>query len=161
MKIILKEDVSALGKEGEVVSVKDGYANNFLIPRGLAVRDTLVSRKVLAERESQLKRHFKRLEKDASALAEALNDKEIEIEARSGRDGKLYGSVTTTEIADKITAKFKIKIDKRKLRLEDPIKRQGRYPVAISFSADHSATVYVKVFDPEHLTEDMEQEAKS
>ena len=130
MEIILKQDIDKLGKVGEVVEVKDGYARNFLLPKGLGLRANATNLKVV-EREKQ--KALLRLEQEkteAQALAEKINATSCTVSVEAGQDGKLFGSVTTQDIAQAYKAEG-INLDKRKIELEQPIKEVGVFKISI------------------------------
>jgi len=130
MKIILRKDVDTLGKVGDVVSVKDGYARNYLIPRGIAFEAT---EGALRQVEEEKKQQARRLEKErtiAENLAVQLEKISITIKMKVGEEEKLFGSVTAQMIADALTEKG-ITIDKRLIELEEPLKALGIYDVPI------------------------------
>ncbi len=130
MKIILRKDVDTLGKAGDVVSVKDGYARNYLIPRGIAFEAT---EGALRQVEEEKKQQARRLEKErtiAENLAVQLEKISITIKMKVGEEEKLFGSVTAQMIADALTEKG-ITIDKRLIELEEPLKALGIYDVPI------------------------------
>ncbi|MBE0447777.1 MAG: 50S ribosomal protein L9 [Actinobacteria bacterium] len=145
MKVILKEAVGGLGKVGDVVDVADGYAQNYLIPRGMAVMATPGTLKDWAQRKAALAKKEAQEREEAQALADRLKDKEVKIEARVGDGGRLYGSVTSREIAAAIKAQLKIKVDRKKIELPDSIKELGIYPVTIKVYPGVDATVNVNV----------------
>ncbi len=144
MQIILNADVKGLGKEGEKVNVSDGYARNYLIPRALA---TQVNAQLLTELKNkeaaEVNRAKKELE-DAQESARQLNGKTVKICAKAGQGGKLFGSVTSKEIAAEIKNQFGIDIDKRKIVLED-IKAFGTYSIGIKMHPGVVASLYVMV----------------
>ncbi|MHC1749041.1 MAG: 50S ribosomal protein L9 [Cellulosilyticaceae bacterium] len=145
MKVILTQDVKKLGKKGEVLEVKDGYARNSLLPKGLAVEANAVTlnQKKLGDRAEDKK---KQQELDtAKEIAETLKDKEIKISVKTGEGGKVFGSVTSKEIAEQINANFGVKIDKKKVLLSDPIKGIGAQKVNIKLHSEVTATVMVCV----------------
>ncbi|GFP34370.1 large subunit ribosomal protein L9 [Candidatus Hakubella thermalkaliphila] len=157
MKVILKEDVESLGMMGDVLEVKDGYALNFLIPKKLALsatRGNLKQAEVL--KRIRLKGEAKRRE-DALEQARAVADLVLEMEARAGEEGKLFGSITAKDIAEEIARKVNIMVDKKHIRLESPIKQTGEHDVEINFYADVSATVKVRVRGEEAKKEKAEE----
>ena len=144
MQVILVEDVPTLGKTGDVVKVRDGYARNFLLPRNLAVLATTKNlaqvehdRKVISDRMSKLR-------KDASEVAAKLAAISITLEKQVGAEDKIFGSVTAKEIADAVTAAG-VPVDRKKVVLDDPIRALGAYDVPVKVGADVSATVKVWV----------------
>jgi len=151
MEVILREDVPHLGAMGEVVKVKPGYGRNFLLPRGLAVA---ASRRNLATLEHEkvligVKRERER--KVARAEADKLDGLVIEIQARAGEEDRLYGSVTNIDIERHLAARG-VNVDRRRIDLDDPIKRLGTYRIVVGIAHDVKATITVKVL-PEAVAE--------
>ena len=126
MKVILKQDVKGQGKKGELVSVSDGYARNFLFPRDLAMPADAQARNELKNKESAVLFHQQEEKKAALAVVELLKDKTLTVKARAGQNGKLFGSVTTKEIAEELKKQFDVTLDKRKIVMAD-IKAFGGY----------------------------------
>ncbi|MGM0471836.1 MAG: 50S ribosomal protein L9 [Bacillota bacterium] len=145
MKVILKEDVSDLGQKNEVVDVADGHARNYLFPRGLAVEATDSELAKLEEKKQAKKRQRQEELKEAKKKAEELEGEIFEIAVKAGEAGKLFGSVTTNDIADKIEEETGVKIDKRKVELDDNIKSLGTKKVDINLHNEVTATINVKV----------------
>ena len=144
MKVILKQDVKGQGKKGELVTVSDGYARNFLFPRGLAIEADSQAMNELRNREESVAYH-KKVEKDAAlAAAQTLKDKALTIHAKAGSGGRLFGSVTTKEVAQELDKQFGVKIDKRKISMDD-IKAFGSYTAELKLPQGVVATVTVKV----------------
>lgn len=145
MKVILTQDVKKLGKKGEVIEVKDGFARNSLLPKGWAVEANAVTlnQKKLEDR-AETKRKQQELDA-AKEIAEILKDKEIKIPVKTGEGGRVFGSVTTKEIAEQINVNFNVKIDKKKVLLADPIKGIGAQKVNIKLHPEVTATVMVCV----------------
>ncbi len=144
MKVILKQDVKGQGKKGELVTVSDGYARNFLFPRGLAAEADSQAMNELRNREESAAYH-KKVEKDtALAAAATLKDKTVVIHAKAGSAGRLFGSVTTKEVADALDKQFGVKIDKRKITMTD-IKAFGTYTAEVKLYSGVSAEVSVSV----------------
>ncbi len=131
MDVILLNDVEKLGLRGDVVSVARGYARNFLLPRGLAEVATPAKVAELSKRESLRARHEARTVEQGQQVAEQLRGAVLRFDVRSGPTGTLFGSVTPSEIADKIWDERKVRVDRRKIRLDEPLKRVGRYNVPI------------------------------
>jgi large subunit ribosomal protein L9 len=147
MKVLLKHDVSKLGKAGQVKTVADGYARNFLIPQGLAVLATPGAMKqadALAKAE-QLRQA--QLASDASALAEVLKQTKLTFTVRAGEGGKLYGSITSQQIADELKAKAGLEVDKRKIELREPIRSLGVHKVAVHLASELVPEVTVNVLE--------------
>ncbi len=131
MKLILREDVKSLGKKGEAVNVAEGYARNFLLPKGLAVPVTEGKlREATLIQDGRLKREA-RHQSEAEILADRLQGLTLTIAARTGESGKLYGAVTNKDIALELERVLGKPFDKRKLELPEPIKTLGAFPVTI------------------------------
>ena len=144
MKVILKQDVKGQGKNGELVTVSDGYARNFLFPRGLAVEADSQAMNELRNREESVAYH-KKVEKDAAlAAAETLKDKALTIHAKAGNGGRLFGSVTTKEVADALEKQVGVKVDKRKITMND-IKAFGTYTAEVKLYTGVTAEIQVVV----------------
>jgi len=130
MKIILKDTVENLGNRGAVVEVKDGFARNFLIPKGLAMKYTPGALKLLQQEHRMYEAKQVKEKEDAQGMAEKLSAVELVVQKRSGDQDLLYGSVTPTDIADLLEEKG-FRIDKRKILLHEPIKRLGEFEIRI------------------------------
>jgi len=135
MEVVLREDVDKLGLRGEVVSVARGYARNFLLPRGLAEPATPGLVRELERRDAERARHEAQTVDEARAIAARLEKLELRFDANAGPTGSLFGSVTATNVADRLWEQEKIRVDRRKLGLE-PIKRVGRYVVPVELFTD-------------------------
>jgi large subunit ribosomal protein L9 len=131
MEVILTQDVDKVGLRGDVVNVARGYARNFLLPRRLAEVATPAKVAELERREASRARHEARSVDDAREIAELLAKTVLRLEVKAGPTGALFGSVTPTNIADEIWRVRKVRVDRRKIDLPDPIKRVGRYEVPI------------------------------
>ena len=129
MKVILLADVKGQGKKNDVIEVSDGYGKNFLIPRKLAKIADAQSLNDVKVKEAARVYRIETEKKEARELAEKLTKILVKIPASSGADGRLYGSITTKDISEKLQADFGISIDKRKLVLTDPIKAYGKYEI--------------------------------
>ncbi|MDR2909275.1 MAG: 50S ribosomal protein L9 [Oscillospiraceae bacterium] len=145
MQVILKEDVQGSGKKGELVKVSDGYAKNFLIKKGLAVAATPQAMAEYKAQESARATRLEREQKEAESVAEKLKGKSIKVEARAGESGKLFGSITSKEIADEIESQLGVAIDRRKISLEGDIKAHGTYTADIKLYQNVTAQVFVVV----------------
>lgn len=127
MKVLLKEDIKSVGKKGDVINVSDGYARNYLLPRGLAIEaDEGVIKAVKAQKQVQDMKQQKEKER-AVKQAQLISEKAIVISAKCGDNGKLFGSVTNKELADELDKQMGIKVDKKKIELDEPIKNIGRF----------------------------------
>lgn len=144
MEIILRQDYDGLGKTGETVKVKDGFARNFLIPRGIAYIASKANLKRLENDLKQLTWRQERDRKQAQELAQKLENISCTIAVQVGEEDKLFGSVTSQNIADALAAQG-FEVDKRKILLEDPIKSLGIYSVPIKLQSEVEATVKVWV----------------
>jgi len=140
MKVILKEDVEALGRMGDLVSVSDGYARNFLIPRKKAVEATTISVRALEHEKRLIADRARKVKKEYETIAERINAAAITIPVQVGEEGKLFGSVTNKDIADALS-KQGIEIDKRKIQLDDPLKEIGTFTIPIQVYHDVKAHV--------------------
>lgn len=148
MKIILKEDVENLGRRGDVVSVKDGYARNYLLPKGMAMRFTPGAVKVLEQERRMYEARQLKAKEDAQALAEKLEALELSILKRAGDQDVLYGSVTPTDVADLLKEKG-FSVDKRKIVLHEPIKKLGEYEIPIRLHPEVAPRVKMVVLKEE------------
>ena len=145
MKVLLLADVKGQGKKDQIVEVSDGYARNFLFPKKLAV---VADAKVMSEAKSKEEaKQFKLKEEKAAAkaLADKLGTLTVKITASSGGDGRLYGSITSKDIAEKLKEQHKIEIEKRKLVLSENIKSYGTYEVEVKVYPEISAKLKVTV----------------
>jgi large subunit ribosomal protein L9 len=136
MDVILLQDVDKLGLRGDVVSVSRGYMRNFLQPRRLAEEATTARVTELERRETERARHEARTAEQAEEIAETLRKTVLRFEVNAGPRGTLFGSVTATDVADEIWRTRKIRVDRRKIDLGDPIKRIGRYELPIALFED-------------------------
>ena len=145
MKVILLADVKGQGKKNDVIEVSDGYAKNFLIPRKLAKAADAQSLNDVKVKEAARLYRIETEKKEAQALAERLKTIVVKIPASSGADGRLYGSVTTKDISERLKAEHGIDIDKRKLVMGDTIKAYGKYEVEAKLYTEVSGKVNVLV----------------
>jgi len=145
MKVILRHDVQSLGEAGEVKNVSDGYARNYLIPKGLAILATSGELKVLAENQKVRDRKIAYQEQDLQELSDRIGTVRLEFEARAGDQGRLFGSVTAGDIADKLSSTVKHEIDRRKVVLEEPIRTSGEHKVTINLVGKLKPTITVVV----------------
>ena len=136
MRVILRQDVDKLGYRGDVVEVARGYARNFLLPRRLAEEATPGRISELERRDTLRARHEAKTFEDARALAERLDTMELRFDVKAGPTGALFGSVTPTNVADQLWEQHRIRVDRRKVDLAEPIRRIGRYEVPIELFVD-------------------------
>jgi len=140
VKVILREDAGRLGNAGDLVSVKPGFARNFLVPQGKATLATESNIKELEHNQRVIADKLAKELKDLRATSHKLKSMVVEIEKRAGEDGKLFGSVTTANIADLIEAKG-VKLDRRKIQLPDSIKEVGEHTIAIKLHSEVETSV--------------------
>ena len=142
---LLLQDVEKLGRKGDVVNVAPGYLRNYLAPRKLAMQanDGLVAQ--VQRQEDMRRRHEAQSDEQAREVAHTLNRTVLTVKARAGTEDRLYGSVTSTDIADAIWKARRLRVDRRKVELDEPIKALGSYKVAITVFNDVRATVKVMV----------------
>ena len=145
MKVILTQDVKNLGKKGEMVSTSDGYARNFLFPRKLAIEANAQAMTELKNREDSQNHKIKVEKENATQAAAKLNGKTIKITAKAGQGGRLFGSITSKQVAEEIKKQYKIDIDKRKVVLECDIKEFGTYSAEVKLYSGISAKIDVQV----------------
>lgn len=143
MEIILKQDVDNLGNKDQIVNVRPGYANNYLIPQGYAAAATPAAKKVLAEKIKQQAHKEAKMLADAQAVADKLNGLAVAIAAKAAEGGKIFGSVTAAQVAEAIEAKG-FTIDKRNVKV-DAIKAVGEYKAVVKIYKDIKAEVAVTV----------------
>ncbi len=144
MKVILQEDVNKLGSRGEVKNVADGYARNYLIPKGLATEATPKALKELESKQHIIQRKENEELEKMKAIAGKLEEKQVTLKARVGEAGKLFGSVTSKDIAEKLEEEG-IRVDRRKIDLEDPIRGLGVYNVPIKLHPEVAVEIQVIV----------------
>lgn len=144
MKLILKETISSLGKEGDVVTVKPGYGRNYLLPQGKAVPATSENLEILEQNKAEIQARLEQERKAAEAVAKKLTGINLVIEQLAGEDERLFGSVTNADICAKL-AEQDIVIDKKQILLSDPIKSLGETKVQIRIGFDVSAEITVSV----------------
>jgi large subunit ribosomal protein L9 len=135
VEVVLRQDVDSLGLRGDVVNVARGYARNFLLPRGLAEVASPGLKKELERRDAQRTRHEAKSVDEARAIAARLDALELRFDVTSGPTGSLFGSVTATNVADRLWEQEKLRVDRRKLQM-DTVKRIGRYTVPFEVFPD-------------------------
>lgn len=145
MKVIFLQDVKGTAKKGEVKEVADGYARNALLPKGIAIEANAKNLSDLAGKKSSQAHKVEVEKQNASDIASKINGKSIKITAKAGSNGKLFGSVTSGNIADEIESTFGIKIEKKKISLKSEIKNFGSYEADIKLYTGISAKVMVEV----------------
>ena len=144
MKVILLEDVRGSGKSGDVVNVSDGYARNMLIPRGLAVEATPQNVKQLEKKKEAIAKKFAEDKAAALEMKKKLEEITIEVKTKAGKNGKVFGSVTSADIAEALQAQG-FDVDKKKIQLDSPIKATGTTDVNVKLFTEVSGKVEVNV----------------
>jgi large subunit ribosomal protein L9 len=144
MKVILKQDVDTLGSAGDVVKVKNGFGRNFLIPRGIAAPATPRTIKEAEENLRQQAHKLNRVKNDAQALAAKLETLDIVIAAKVGEENRIFGTITTQQVADVLTARG-MEIDRRKIELGEEIRSLGVYPATVKLHGDVTAHIKIQV----------------
>ncbi|HTC19957.1 MAG TPA: 50S ribosomal protein L9 [bacterium] len=144
MKVLLKNDVPKIGKKGELLDVKEGYARNFLIPNGLAIEATGGTMKQYEEEKKSADRRKAKEKEDAQALAVKIKGLTITLRHKAGDEGRLFGSITSAEVAEALKQKG-FEIDKKKIHLDEPIRLVGKHEAKVKLHAEVSATLNVEV----------------
>ncbi len=145
MKVILTKDVKSQGKKGDLINVSDGYANNFLLPKGLAMPATKQAINELEGKKGAEQYHKNMEEQKARNIADRLKEIKVSIKAKSGKEGKLFGSVTSKDVAEALKAQYNISVDKRKIDLPDGIKTCGIREVKVTLYTGVTGTFKVEV----------------
>ncbi len=144
MKVILKADVKGLGKKGQLVNASDGYARNFLFPKNLAAEANAQAMSELKNKEDSEKYRIATEKAAAQKAADKIGGKTVKLTAKAGQNGKLFGSVTSKEISEKLKKEFDISVDKRKIVMDD-IKAFGTYEAEVKLYNGISAKIYISV----------------
>jgi large subunit ribosomal protein L9 len=145
MEVILMKDVKGLGNEGEVVKAADGYARNYLIPKGLALQATKANLRMLKDKRETMETKAERELAAAEKTAERLEDSRITIRRKAGEGGRLFGSVTAKDVSDAVEKALGIEIDRRRIDLAEPIKTIGSYTVPVKLHPGVAARISVEV----------------
>ena len=149
MKVILTQDVKGSGKKGELVKVSDGYARNFLLPKGLAIEASAQALGEMKARQASVEHKAAVKKQAAQEMAGKIGGKTVKIAAKAGANGKLFGSVTSKEISEELSRQFGAQIDKRKIVMDSDIKAFGSYTVQVKLHPGIAADVYVVVGEAE------------
>lgn len=149
MKVILKQAVPKLGKEGQVVTVKDGYARNFLFPQSMAVVADKKQLQVLERQQAKIVAQLEETKASVEVMAEKINGKLVKIETKAGQDGRLFGAVTSQDIVDALKAQLGQEVDRKAVLLLRPIKRLGVYDIEVNAHRNVNIEFKLAVFDPE------------
>jgi len=145
VRVVLRDDVENIGRKGDLIEVTDGFARNFLVPRGLAMKAT---KGVVQQAEAMRRNREARDARDreaAQALADQLSGRRLELRARAGEGGRLFGSVTSADVVDAVRAQTGIELDRRKTQLAEPLKELGAVEVPVKLHADVEAMLTVDV----------------
>ena len=145
MKVILKKDLPGSGKAGEMVNVSDGYAKNYLLPRGLAAPATAQAVTELKSREEAARHRVEMERQNALDAAKKLEGTTVVVHAKAGSAGRLFGSVTNKEVAEALKAQLKLDLDRRKILLPSDLKTFGDYPAEVRLAAGIAAKITVRV----------------
>ena len=145
MKVILLQDVKGKGKKGQMIEVSDGYARNYMLPRKIAVEATADAVNTMRMNDKATQERIAREKAEALAIAKQLRELTLTVTAKGGGAGRLFGSVTNQEIADALEKTSKIKLDKRKIVIADPIKSVGTYTVQCKLGYEITAPLTVKI----------------
>lgn len=145
MKVILQQDVKGKGKRGQMIEVSDGYARNYMLPRKLAVEATADHVNTMRMTDKALQEKRQREREEAFALANRMKDMTVVIKAKGGGAGRLFGSVTSQEIADGLKKSFGVDLDKRKIVLDEQIKTTGEYTVKCKLGYEINADLKLRI----------------
>lgn len=146
MKVILKSDVSKLGKAGDLIEVSDGYARNFLLPKDLAIEATPTKLNEWKNEQARLKKLNEKLHAEALEIKSAIQDKIIKISAKTGDNGKLFGSITNAQIAEELMKQHGLKdFDKKNLKLDETVKTPGDFKLVVKLFPGVQADMILKV----------------
>jgi len=148
MEVILKEDIANLGKIGEVVRVRDGFARNYLLPRGLVLEANRKNLKVFEHQKKVVGDQKQKIMRHAQSVADQLTGVSLTIPMRAGEEGRLFGSVTNMQIEKALKAQG-LNVERRKIHLDEPIKALGDYEIPIRLSADVTVTLKLSVVPEE------------
>jgi len=145
MKVILQQEVKKLGKKGDIIEVSEGYARNYLLLKKLAIPATASNINNASQQKASEERKIQRAIDEANFLAAQMSKVEVTVSVKMGEGGKLFGSVTTKDIADALLSQHNIEMDKRKIDLKDAIKAVGTYPVSIKLHPEISTKIQVHI----------------
>jgi large subunit ribosomal protein L9 len=146
MKVILKEDVKNIGSMGQIIDVTDGFGRNYLVPKGLAVEANIKNMKSLEHEKKVIQEKAKKIKNQAQDLATKISNTTLVIKVKAGEEGRLFGSVTTMDIAEQLKNEG-IDIDKKKISIEETIKRLGSYAVKVRIHPEIVSEVNVQVVE--------------
>ncbi|MFO7721650.1 MAG: 50S ribosomal protein L9 [Bacteroidales bacterium] len=147
MEIILKQDIPTLGFTNDIVTVKDGYARNYLIPKGFAIVATPSARKVLAENLKQKAHKAEKIRLDAASISQAIDGLQLRIAAKASTSGRIFGSVNSIQIAEALKAQHDIEVDRKKIFVDgESVKDLGTYQAKIRLHKEVEATITFEVY---------------
>lgn len=149
MKVILTAQVEGLGNRGEIIEVKDGYANNYLIPRGLAVRHSKGKAKEAEQLAREKMARADRELKKAEEVAQTISGHTFEVAAKAGEEGKLFGTITSRDVAELVKSELGLEIDRKKIHLDEHIKTLGFHEARLKLHPQVEAIVHLKVVPEE------------
>jgi len=147
MKVILQKDVKGSGKVGDIVNVSDGYARNFLIPKGIAIEANTQNLNEIKQKKASQDFKIEEEKKAAFEIKKKIEEQTIKLSAKGGESGKLFGSITTKDIAQGLKDQYKVEVDKKKVTLTDEIKTFGTYKAEVKLYTDIIAKIYVMVIE--------------
>ena len=145
MLVLLKQDVKGSGKAGDIVKVSDGYARNMLLPKGLAVEATEANIRAAEKQKERIAQKAAEDRAGAEELSEALKEKSITIKAKAGEGGRLFGAITSKDIAEAASAQLNLEIDKKKIELDSPIKSVGTYTAILRLYSEIKGELKISV----------------
>jgi len=145
MKVLLLQEVKGVGEAGQVKEVAEGYARNYLIPKKLAVAATPAALKEHEQRQAAEKKRQAKIDEEMRELGKRISASSVTIRSKVGEGGKLYGSVTTADVAEAMERQLGLAVDKRKIEIEEPIRHVGEYKVPVKLSKNVGATITVIV----------------
>ena len=147
MEVILTQDIAKLGYKDDIVNVKNGYANNYLFPQGMAIMATATNKKILAENIRQRAFKEERIRKEAETLKEALEGKTIRVAAKASANGQIFGSVNNIQVAEALKEQYSYDIDRKKIVVDgNRVKEVGSYPITINIHKDIKAEITLEVY---------------
>jgi len=149
MKVVFLKDVSTKGKKGEIRDVANGYARNFLFPRGLAMPATAGALKAAKTQSEEKSQHQTRQQEEINELIQQLEEKELHLKARAGAKGRLHGAITSADIAHGLSQLVNIEIDKKKIELDKPLHHLGSYEITIILAKGSEARIKVVIEEEE------------
>ena len=147
MKVILQQDVRSQGKKGEIITVSDGYARNFLLPRKLAIEATADALNAVRNHDEAVARRREMEKQEAQEIAGKLSSMPVKLQKKAGAGGKLFGAVTAKEIADALKAQYGAEVDHRKIVIDTPIKNFGTYELKVRLFPEIAGTLRVSVIE--------------